>query len=472
MKKSIILSIIFTIGITIFCYAVEAEVELFNNEGQSEVDEIDSDLFDIPDDTVIDTEDVTTFTEETFSLYGYLVNYFAVELIFSGNEFDSSSVGNVSYLRLKADWNPGENLAFHAEVSYDAKFGNQNPYLLYETYGMVPAGYQANFPMDDFVQSFTFDHFYGKLNIWKFDIQFGKMPIAWGTGYAFNPTQKVSLAPFMDTISEETPGTYGIAPSLSIISGLSLEGYLAFQDKSHKTTSVLEDGDWNNLPYGIKLLGILGSFDLSLSWIKEVFYGPRADVPGEYEHRRSYYVGTDFAGGIGDVGVYGEAALHLPQNEDETEFDFRDHEFKDLIEVACGFYYTLPVINVELRGEFYHQGTGVTDKAEYNLMDLFSGEKTLQGEDYLFFYLDKLFLDYFRISAAAFFNLHDSSWALIPVVAYDMYDNFQVELGSTFFFGDSMTEFSGEYDIDPLPESELIIDLIQPLVYLRCKLSF
>ena len=453
------------------------EVDIHLIKQQLEIDEVDTDLFDIPDDIGTESEGSDGFTEETFSLYGYLVNFFAIDLIFSGNKFDTSYVGNVSYLRLKGDWNPGDNLSFHAEISYDAKLGNQNPYMLFEQYGLLPPppgvdppGSQDQYVDKDFIQTFNFDHFYGKLNFRKLDLQFGKMPIAWGTGYAFNPTQKVSLLPFMDTVAEETPGTYGIAPSFSIIPGYALEGYVAFQDKSHKTTSLAGDGEWNNLPYGIKLLGIIGSFDISASWIKEVLYTASTTVPGEYEHNCSYFIGTDFAGGIWDIGVYGEAAFHLPQNEDKTGFEFEGHKVKDLVEVSCGFYYTIPVIEVDIRGEYYHQGIGSTDKDQYNIMDVFSGEKILQGEDYIFLYLDKAFLNYYRISAAAFVNLHDSSWALIPVFSYDMYDNFQVELGSTLFFGEQGSEFYGEYDLSMLDLG--IIDIIQPLVYLKCKLSF
>ncbi|MBN2536345.1 MAG: hypothetical protein JXB88_25910 [Spirochaetales bacterium] len=449
MKRTIILSIIVLFTTLVFSFAAE--------------DEYDSDLFDIPDDVVTEAEESGSFTEETFSLYGYLVNFLAIDFIYDGDEFDTSYVGNISYLRLKGDWNPGENLSFHAEMSYDAKLGNQNPTMLFEHYGILSAGYQADFPRGDFIQTFNFDHFYGKMSIWRFDLQFGKMPIAWGTGYAFNPTQKVSLVPFMNTITEETPGTYGIAPAFSLFPGYAIEGYAAFQDKSHKTTSAIEDGDWNNLPYGIKLKGNIGSFDLSLSWIKEVLYAETA-------HTRSYYAGMDFAGGIWDVNVYGEAVVNLPRNSDDSAFDFEGHEAKDLLEACAGFFYTIPVIEADARCEYYHQGNGVTDMKEYNVLDYLSGEKILMGEDYLFLYLDKTFLDYYKVSAGAFFNLNDGSCALIPVISYDMYANFQVELGSTLFFGKKGSEFYGEYDLSFMGST--IIDMVQPLVYLKCKLSF
>ena len=54
-------------------------------------------------------------------------------------------------------------------------------------------------------------------NLEKIDIQFGRIPIAWGTGYAFNPTAKTHPVSFLDDLSEETPGT-GFYPATPLTS--------------------------------------------------------------------------------------------------------------------------------------------------------------------------------------------------------------------------------------------------------------
>jgi hypothetical protein len=437
-------------------------------------DDYDEDLFSLPEDFESDTAVEETVTEEVFSLYGYLVNYLNINFNMAGNEFDDTDFGNVIYLRLKGDWNPGEHLSFHAELSYAAQFGNQNPLVFFEAAGLPAMIDQYAYPLDDFIQTLTIDHFCGSVSFWKCDIQFGKMPIAWGTGYVFNPTQRVTLMPFMDTVTEETPGTYGIAPGLSVIDELAIQGYVAFQDRTHKLNAVTGDVDWDNLPYGIKIQGILGSFDLSASWIKEVSAqgipnpAPPPAITG-YDFNQFYYIGVDAAGAIWDFGVYGEAVINLPQNED-NEFDFEGHDFKDLLEVACGFDYTIPVIEVDTRCEYYHQGIGETDKDNYDIARILSGEQVLQAEDYLFLYLEKTFLDYYSISAAGFINLNDGSLAIIPVFSYDMYGNFQVECGGMIFFGQEGSEFNGN-GINFMG-SPIDADLSQPALFLRAKLSF
>ena len=150
------------------------------------------------------------------------------------------------------------------------------------------------------------------VNLGKMDIQFGRIPIGWGTGYAFNPTANASVS-FLDDLSEETPGTLGILASYALNDNTALQVYLAFEDKMRAQRP--EAGEWDRIPFGIKAQKIWGAFDLSLSWIKEVFYRPEAQ-----DYHREYYLGADFAGAVGDFGVYGEASLNVPGMK--RRFDF------------------------------------------------------------------------------------------------------------------------------------------------------
>ena len=400
------------------------------------------------------------FTGENLSLYGYLLTFSQVNLLIENEKITDSNLGRVLYLRLKGDWNPGEHLAFHTELSYDARIGNQNPYAMYETPG-ISSIHQNNYPLEDFVQSFTLDHAWGMVNFWWFDLQFGKMPIAWGTGYAFNPTDRVTNPAFLDRVTEETPGTLGIAPGFSITDWLALQGYVAFQDKSHKKTASLEDGKWQNIPYGVKLNAIAGPFDLSVSWIKEVLYSAQG-------YQRSFYTGADFAGAVWNFGVYGEAALNLPRNEEDTGFDFEGHKLKDVLEACAGFDYSIPLLDVMARVEYFHHGRGEKSKEDYDIMKILSGEEILQGEDYFFASLERTFFNYLTLAVGGMVNLNDRSLALIPQIQYDLFGNFQVSLGATLFFGKEGSEFYGEYEIPGMEP----IDFTEPGIYLKGKLSF
>lgn len=76
----------------------------------------------------------------------------------------------------------------------------------------------------------------------------------------------------------------------------------------------------------MKVQKIWGAFDLSVSWIREVVYLEEIN-----DYHQEYYLGGDFVGVIGDFGVNGEVALNIPQNVEDTAFDFSGHKTKDLL---------------------------------------------------------------------------------------------------------------------------------------------
>ena len=355
-----------------------------------------------------------SFYEETFSLYGYVVNFFNVNLYADDWRIDDSDYGNILYGRLKGDWDPGDSLSFHAELAYQGSVGNQNVGLVYEDYGV--AGVDASI-----YGSVAVDHLWGSVNLGRFDVQFGKLPIAWGTGYFFNPTSRVAAAPFLETVSEETPGTMGFVPSISLLEGLlAIQGYLAFEDKSHKPVALQEERDWSYLPFGLKIKGILGSFDLSASWIKEV----RFDAAST-SYDKTHYFGTDFVGAIWNFGVYGEAALKI-WDESQENLSFEYEPFSDLLDFCVGFDYFIPILELDTRVEYYHQGSGVSSKSAYDEDKLLNGEQMVLAEDYLLFYLERTFLDYFSISTAGFININDGSLGFVPELSGEPYENLQV----------------------------------------------
>jgi len=457
--------------------------------------------------------------EEAFSIYGYMIDYFQASLNYTDRKLTRPTYGNALLLRLKGNWRPENNLRFHMEFSYISNVGNQNPYLMYEKLGI--AGFnQSDFPVEDFNQRMFFDHVWGMVNIGNFDMQFGKFPVAWGTGYVFNPTARVAFPPFLDMVTEDTPGTMAILPSYALSDHFSLETYLAFQDKTRKTTAYQEDSDANNLPYGIKLNTIAGSFDMSLSWIKEVFYNDldyrpiddilkeagmeyiqgfvanqmmadllvkgdtaavldmfkqgalaemTADSPAHPYYKRSYFAGFDFAGAIWDFGVYGEFAFRIPRDSNDKKFVLENYSIIDNLEMCVGFDYSFSDINLETRMEYYYQGIGAKSKKDYNLLTVLSGEKLVNARNYTFLFFEKTVKDFHKFSLAFFNNLDDGSYAILPGYNYSPYTNFDITVGAFILGGSKGSEFDGRYTLYGVKEVDLI-ENIWP--YVRLKLSF
>ncbi|MBN2535588.1 MAG: hypothetical protein JXB88_22105 [Spirochaetales bacterium] len=400
------------------------------------------------------------FSEEKFSLYGYIVEYVQSNFIIENDTLERMDIGNTLYLRLKADFTPQEHLSFHSEIAYTGMTGNQNPYTTFGEWGLpVPPEDPYTHSWLDMKQNLSIDHLAASANLGPVDIQFGKLPLAWGTGYVFNPTAKTANLQFMDTVTEETPGTLAIATGISFSHKLSLQMYAAFQDRSHKLQAFPLDAEWDALPFGIKLQAVLGSFDVSGGFIKEVF------VTGA-ESKRSYYMSADFAGSIWNFGVYGEATFLLPGMTDDPPFSFEGYEFKDIFEACIGFDYTIPLVDMILRGEYLHYGDGENNKSNYDITDLISGEKIMLGEDYLFVYLEKSFLDYFQFTIPVMINLNDGSLAFVPQFVYDVYSNFQLTVGGFAFPGPEGSEYNGEFFITAP------VDITQPGLFIKGKLSF
>ena len=372
-----------------------------------------------------------------FSLNGYLVGFSAVKLYTNGGSIENADMGNIFYMRLKGDFEPEDALHFHFEGYYSGSMGNLSPSALYEDYAI--------------------DHLWGSAAIGPMDLQFGKIPLAWGTGYVFNPSSRAASSAFLETVSEETPGTLGISPSVQVGSGIAVQGYLAFQDKNHLTTTGA-NGNFDNLPFGIKLQTAAGAFDVSAGFIKEV-------INDGSVYSRYYYLSSDFAGAVWDFGVYGEASLRFPGDGGSLSLDYSGYNLSDMLELAAGFDYSIPDLDVVSRLEYYHHGPGESSKDIYDNEKVLSGEIMLQGEDYLFLLIEKVFLNYLTLTAGGMVNLNDFSAVIYPGISYELYSNFLISMGGYIFAGKTDTEFGGEY-------GPLDMDMTEPAFYVRMKLSF
>jgi hypothetical protein len=400
-----------------------------------------------------------SFADEKLSLYGYAVNYVDVEL--ADESSNATALGDILYLRMKGDFKPQEGLFFHVEGIYGMRTGNQSAFVLAESYGLAAPGSPS------YVQELKVDHAWGSAIFGDLSLQFGKIPIGWGSAYVFNPTQRASRPRFLDPVIDETPGTLALVPTWSPLDALRLSGYVAFQDKSLRDEIAVRDGAWENLPFAFRAQTTVGKFDISAELIKEVEYieDPMTAIAA---YRRSWLAGLDCAGAIWNFGVYAEAALRLPTDERGLSWEPDDFEFKDALEIALGFDYVFSGLDdLELRAEYYHQGSGESDSDLYDVLAVLSGEKLVQAEDYLYCRLEKIFADYFTLDLGTLVNLNDKSAVVFPELTYEARDNLKFLVGAGIPWGPKGSEFDGRYDIG---SGEF--DIMKAQAYASCKLSF
>lgn len=414
---------------------------------------------------------------EPFAVYGY------ARVTAGGYGFavpPGTTAGADFRVRLKADWNPSGSLAFRLEAEYDAAYGGANGYARLGHYGIPTylesvlaalGGPESSagdlYPYEDLHGSLSIDHAYGRANFGPLDLAFGKMPLAWGTAYVFNPTSRAGPAGGLEPSSEETPGVLALAPSLALGGSGSVQAYLAFQERSLRTASTLEEGNWENLPFGVKLQAVIGTFDLSVSFLREVLW--EETLAGTSAFRRRAWLGLDFAGALGPFGVYGEAALGLPSwvlsGTGPADFDVpRD------LEVTGGFDWTVPGIRVEVRGEYHYRGSGPARPEEYDPSVLLSGASSVLGRHYLFLYAARTFSDFLTPSLAGLANALDGSRVLLPRITWEAKENLELEAGAVLPFGPEGSEFDGRRDLSAYGLGT--VDLTTPSAYVSLKLSF
>lgn len=414
---------------------------------------------------------------ESFAVYGYA-------RVSAGGYGFPDPPGPVSGaalgVRLKADWEPSGSLAFHLEAEYGSAYGGANESARLGHYGIPTflgsvlaalGGPESSpgdlYPYRDFHGALYIDHAYGRANFGPLDLAFGKMPIAWGTAYVFNPTSRAGPAGGLEPSSEETPGVLALAPSLALGGSGSVQAYLAFQERSLRTASTLEEGNWENLPFGVKLQAVIGTFDLSVSFLREVLW--EETLAGTSAFRRRAWLGLDFAGALGPFGVYGEAALGLPSSV-LSGTGPADVDVPRDLEVSGGFDWTVPGIRVEVRGEYHYRGSGPARPEEYDPSVLLSGASSVLGRHYLFLYAARTFSDFLTPSLAGLANAVDGSRVLLPRITWEAKENLELEAGAVLPFGPEGSEFDGRRDLSAYGLGT--VDLTTPSAYVSLKLSF
>lgn len=410
-----------------------------------------------------------------FSAYGYVkssARLGAGSLTSAGEDTEGS--GALTTLRLKGDWEPEALVSAHVEINFETSRGYLSPYGFREASGLdalaaaageqSAAELQAANPQDRFHSQLTVDHAWGLFSAGPLDLKLGKLPVAWGTAYAFNPLDRVnSDGDFGGAEGEETPGSTGILPALQLGGPLTLSGYLVYEEKSRSAPAGASGGNPDNYPFGLKLQGYRGPVDWSLAFVKEVLY-----LDGTDEYRRRYYLGGELFTAVGDGGLYAEAVCRMP-GENGT-IDFSDKfEWTRLFEVAAGGEYTLEG-GTTLRVEYYFHGAGAEDKDDYQPLNLLSGELAMLGRHYLFAMAGRSFIDYLEVHLAALANLSDGSWVLLPEVSYALRPNVELTASGLLPWGPRGSELDGRFDIQPgvVPP----VDLVEGGLQLEAKVSF
>ncbi len=324
------------------------------------------------------------------------------------------------------------------------------------------------------------------------DLKIGKQRISWGTADIMNPTDNLNPEDLEDPLNFREklgvnslkltyyPGDFTITAVVIpvFVPAVFPAGFFEIQDPSQfqlpQGLSIGNMTDEINLPSerirnsigAVKIARNILGFDMSVSYYKGRYDIPilnridlspvnatKVDVGVSLKYPKMQVVGFDLAGAIGDVGIWAEFGLFIPEKiELETYFSGELYQKetvldKPYLKYVIGIDYTFKggfYVNIQyIRGFF-------TERGKYNL------------GDYLFGKIENKFLnDKLKISVGGAIDLTDiDNLGFMPSMelSYMPTDNTEIIIGAIILEGKEGTTFGQFRNLD--------------MAYMRFKYSF
>ena len=333
---------------------------------------------------------------------------------------------------------------------------------------------------------------YGLIN-GKLDLTLGKQIMSWGTADKFNPTNNLNPYDFEDVLDfGRKRGILAAKADFYINNDNYIEAVFvpffkpvgmpvgvfadALNSQSldfpsnislHSTTDTLTQPAYsfkNSFSAGIRFKGFLYNFDYSLSYVYGYDYIPTqktsdiyltvntlnpptffADVNTNLDFYRQHILGADFAGNIGNVGVWGEAALFISAKDIDWKITTHYPVFlggQTTTKDSTLFAKNKPYVKYVL-GADYTFANGIYVNAQF--IHGFLHERW-QGNlnDYLVVRAEKSFFnDKLKISPLTGMIMvgdwsdvkNHYAWAYFPQITYKPTDNIEMTMAGGLFDG-------------------------------------
>lgn len=278
-----------------------------------------------------------------------------------------------------------------------------------------------------FKDTMFFDNLFLELHHDYFDLIIGKQQLPTGSGYAWNPTDVFNKKDVFDPTYEN-------------------RGVSSFQLKipigtRYNLTAIIEPGeDFNNTSHYYEMKGWLGNFDVALSYARTE-YNPTTPYELLGLKKTPAVIrdmgGFNAEGELFGLGVRTEVATNrLDQDNQNLKFEYilgADYTFRN---------------SLYLLAEYYHNDFGAQVQ-QTRLIDylhyLNYTDKSL-NQNYLFGLVSYPLTDLIEISLYSIANLDDYSAAVNPKIIYRVYQDVELTLIGTYFYGQNQRDEFGYQD--------------------------
>jgi hypothetical protein len=275
----------------------------------------------------------------------------------------------------------------------------------------------------DYLVTHTLDRAYLTIKARSLTLMVGRQRIAWGSARfvspldLFNPFDPVAID------REEKTGTD------ALVAGISL-GQFTGMSLVFAPTLPMDEAS-----YAARFYTNFIDYDFSL-------------VVGRFSNREVY--GMDFSGQVGDVAIWGEAALYMDDAraiyavaDPSSPFGFSLRESRrEYVRAVVGAQYVFPN-TLSLVVEYYYNGKGERQKENYNLEAALTGAEPALAQNYLFSTVGYEFTPLCTGTFLAAYNIDDRSVLLAPSVDYSITEDLYLTVGAQIGVGEEMTEYEG-----------------------------
>lgn len=244
------------------------------------------------------------------------------------------------------------------------------------------------------------------LNTAAVDAFLGRQRIAWGSGRMWNPTDLFNPYNPAQLEREERTGVDAVLleKNFSALSRLSL----AYAPQRNAPAS-----------RAVRYRTNFAKTDMAV-------------LAGEF--RDSRVVGFEFAGRIGDAGMYGEAAHTRPRA--------RDVFIRSVLGAEYAFENTLTI-----GAEYYWNGEGTTQRSRYDFVRMFAGEIQNVAKHYTGAHLRYDVTPLLRSENHLILNHDDASRFFAPSLVLSITSNWDAAVGVQLFSGDVDSEYGRLHNV-------------------------
>lgn len=296
----------------------------------------------------------------------------------------------------------------------------------------LPAELSAGMPSEQYQQyeeiyqsGWELDNCWLKMRYRYCDLTLGKQQLAFGTGYAWNPTDLFNRPNLLD-VTYERPGYQAARLDLATAGYGSLLLLASPAVELDDATAVIQ---WqqNISGYEISLLAAHSP------WFYTDYTG---DSPVTLQERRQLYGGS-LVGELFSLGVWGEYAWNDLKG---------DEGFGSFSELVLGSDYTCRN-GFYLLGEYFWNGDGHSDSDNYTLTDwlrMYSGETRSLASSQFYFYGSYPATDLLTLGLTGLYSLSDGGAALVPTLYYTPETETEITLMGQLYAGEKQDQFSEE----------------------------